>query len=397
MVSKSYFCGPASASAGLALLLLLALAGCEEGVDSSPQTPVVTVAPAADSGDAGSAPRFVVRAAPAPRADLAVGVKFTPSGCELVNAPASVTIAAGKTEAPLAVSTSGAGMGEAGCEVTAEIVAGTGYTVGAPASATLTLNEQAPVPQEPALPVVTIAADAPSVTEGDELSFTLTATPAPPADLTVTVHWSQEGSFLPANPRDTVSIPTTGTAELKVSVPDDDRDEQAGSVTATVAAGSGYTVGTQGAATVKVTDNDPAAGGGPISTPPPRSEPPAPQQPEVSISTAATSVAEGGTVSFTLTAEPAPLSDLSVKLSWTWQRYSSHTKIVQQEYQGPSPVTISASSSTATHTVTAPDDSVKQIGPAYPSYLIGRVEPGNGYVPALRPKDHKTIRLTDND
>ena len=392
MVSKSYFCGPAWVSAGLALLLLLALAGCEEGVDSSPQTPVVTVAPAADSGDAGSAPRFVVRAAPAPRADLAVGVKFTPSGCELVDAPASVTIAAGKTEAPLAVSTSGAGMGEAGCEVTAEIVAGTGYTVGASASATLTLSEQAPVPQEPALPVVTIAADAPSVTEGDELSFTLTATPAPPADLTVTVGWSQEGSFLPASPRDTVIISTTRTAKLTETIPNDGVDRQDGSVTVSVAAGSGYTVGTPGEATVTVIDSGPAAGGAPISTPPPRPDPPAPREPEVRISTEATSVTEGQPVSFTLTADPVPLSDLSVKLSWTWQRPSGPRSIELLDHTGPSPVAISASSSTATLTVTAPNDLVKQTGPAY---LIGRVERGTGYVPARIA--HKSIPLTDND
>ena len=396
MVSKSYFCRlcrPAWVSAGLALLLLLALAGCEESVDSSPQTPVVTVAPAADSADAGGTPRFVVRAAPAPRADLAVGVKVTPSGCQLVDAPASVTIAAGKTEAPLAVSTSGAGMGEAGCEVTAEIVAGAGYTVGAAASATLTLNEQKAGPQAPPQPVVTIAADASSVTEGEELSFTLTATPAPKADLTVTVQWTQQGSFLPASPRDTVIISTTGTAELTETIPDDGVDEHDGSVTATVTveAGSGYTVGPQRAATVTVTDSGPAAGGGPISTPP-RSEPPAPKQPVVRISTAATSVTEGQPVSFTLTADPAPLADLSVKLSWTWQRYSGPAKIELKSYQGPSPVTISASASTATLSITAPNDFVKQTGPAY---LIGRVKPGTGYEPHRIPS--KSILLTDND
>jgi len=392
MVSKSYFCRPAWVSAGLALLLLLALAGCEEGVDSSPQTPVVTVAPAADSADAGGTLRFVVRAAPAPRADVAVGVKITPSGCQLVDAPASVTIAAGKTEAPLAVSTSGAGMGEAGCEVTAEIVAGAGYTVGAPASATLTLNERAPVPQEPALPVVTIAADAESVTEGDELSFTLTATPAPQADLTVTVRWSQEGSFLPASPRDTVIISTTGTAKLTATIPNDGVGGQGGSVTVSVEAGSGYTVGTEGEATVTVIDSGPAAGGGPISTPPPRPEPPAPREPEVRITTEATSVTEGQPVSFTLTADPVPPSDLSVKLSWTVQRISDSPRptVTYYDFQGPSPVTISASASTATLTVTAPTDIVT---PTVLAYLIGTVQPGTGYVPHRIPSE--TIPLTD--
>ena len=69
-------------------------------------------------------------------------------------------------------------MGAQGCLVTATIDAGDGYAVGegagAAASATLTMQ-----------PVVTIAAGTSPVTEGSPVSFTLTAAPAPVADLTV--------------------------------------------------------------------------------------------------------------------------------------------------------------------------------------------------------------------
>ncbi len=386
-------------SAGLALvLLLLALAGCRVGTDSASQTPVVTIAAAADSVAADSPLWFVVRAAPAPRADLVVGVTIKQSGCELTNAPTSVTIAAGKKEAMLQVQAAAAGVGPEGCTVTAAIAAGEGYRKGdaASARATLTPNGQIPEAEEPAPPEVTIEANASTVTEGGEVSFTLTATPAPRSDLTVTVRWSGDGSFLPASPPETATIPATGTFELKVTIPDNRVDEQDGSVTVTVEAGTGYTVGTQGAATVEVTDNDPAANGGPAA-PPPRSEPPAPQKPVVSIATEATSVTEGGTVSFTLTADPAPSSDLSVNLLWSVARLVSTTTprsyaTTHHYFQGPAPVTISASSSTATVAVTAPDDNVKNPGRAA---VGGRVDDGTGYVPELIPVAF--VGLIDND
>ena len=93
MVRESYFRLPARVPAGLALLLLLALAGCQQGVGSGSQTPVVTIARAADAAErvaAGTPLQFVVRAAPAPRADLTVAVTFTftSPGCELTGCAA---------------------------------------------------------------------------------------------------------------------------------------------------------------------------------------------------------------------------------------------------------------------------------------------------------------------
>ncbi|MDE0025866.1 MAG: hypothetical protein OXP69_15755 [Spirochaetaceae bacterium] len=352
-------------------------------------------AAAADPVAADSPLQFVVRAAPAPRADLVVGVTITAPGCTLTNAPTSVTIAAGKTETRLRVSADAAGAGSNGCTVTAAIDAGEGYRKGDAASARATLP---PIEQEPPPPQVTIEANASTVTEGSEVSFTLTATPAPQADLTVTVNWWQEGEFLPASRQDKVIIPTTGTFELTETIPDDGDDEQDGSVTVSVVAGSGYTVGTKGEATVAVMDRGPAAGGGTISTPPPRSEPPAPQLPEVSIATDAWSVTEGATVPFTLTAEPAPPSDLSVNVLWQVSRnVKSKTKpnswvVTHYPIPGESPVTIPASSSTVTVFVTAPDDNVKNPGIAA---LGGQVEEGTGYVPELIPV--AVIGMIDND
>ena len=330
MARESYFCRPAWAPAGLALLLLLALAGCREGMGSGSQTPVVTIAPAAGPVAADSPLQFVVRAAPAPRADLAVGVTITPSGCELIDPPTSVTIAAGKTEAMLTVSTNSAGMGEAGCEVTAAIAEGEGYRPGnaaaASASATVTPERQTPEPQVPGQPVVTVVANASTVTGGREVSFTLTATPAPASDLTVTVRWSEQGSFLPASAPETVTIPTTGTVELKKAIPDDRVDEQDGSVTVTVEAGSGYTVGTQRAATVAITNG--------VT---PSAPPPAPSGPLVRIHGGIGGVTEGTAVGFGVSARPNP--DLPLTVNVRCSQKGTHGKGADV-LDGPPPSTV---------------------------------------------------------
>ena len=151
--------------------------------------------------------------------------------------------------------------------------------------------------QQPAtLPVVTVAADTVSVTEGGTAAFTLTATPPPPADLTVTVGVSATGDYGIAAESRTVTIPTTGSFTLTLATTGDTADEPDGSVTVTVADGPGYTVGSSASGTVAVRDDD---------------EP----LPEVTIAAGASPVTEGGDAVFTLTASPLPASPLSVSVT----------------------------------------------------------------------------------
>ena len=73
--------------------------------------------------------------------------------------------------------------------------------------------------------------------------FTLTASPAPDAPLAVEVAVSQDGDFGAATGARTVTIPTGGgTVDMPGATADDDADEPDGSVTVTLAAGSGYTL-----------------------------------------------------------------------------------------------------------------------------------------------------------
>ncbi len=140
----------------------------------------------------------------------------------------------------------------------AQIVAGEGYTLGDPSGVTLPLLDD----DGSATPVVSVTGGS-DVTEGGDATFTVTASPAPASNLNVSVTVSQSGDFGPATGQRTVTIPTTGSATLRVATTDDQTDEADGSVTATVNAGSDYTVSsTQGAATVSVADNDDASSTG---------------------------------------------------------------------------------------------------------------------------------------
>ena len=389
---SSYFLPFGLGRAGLVLLLLLVLAGCA-GMGSGSQTPVVTIEREAERVAAGSPVHFLVRAAPAPRAALTIGVKITSSGCELTRAPRSVTIVAGESQATLMVTT-GTQVGDAGCVVTAAIAGGAGYRKSdgdaASASATVTPEQtrEPREPREPMLPVVTIMETAKSVAEGSPVSFTLTATPPPASDLPVTVRWSEIGSFLPSSPPETVTIPRTGTVELTETIPDDSADEVDGSVTVAVEPGSDYRVGSPGSATVAVADNDQAPTGATPSPPPPTTgEPQGPQGPQgatgptvsVGIAADASSVTEGETASFTVTADPAPLSDLVVNFS-VGAAYTVEEPMLVLDVGWLDSisltVTISASSSTATYSIGTPDDGK----PQRTAYVTVTVAPGTGYV-----------------
>ena len=127
------------------------------------------------------------------------------------------------------------------------------WTTNAP---TLKVSLGGVVKTGPSVPEVSVTAGV-GVTEGGDATFTVTASPAPASNLSVGVTVSSIGDYGAATGTRTVTVPTTGSATLTVSTADDDAAEADGSVTATVEAGSGYTVSaSQGAATVAVRDDD---------------------------------------------------------------------------------------------------------------------------------------------
>ena len=111
----------------------------------------------------------------------------------------------------------------------------------------------------PTVPEIAIIADGP-VTEGDTATFTVTAAPAPLADVVVNVSITQgtDDAYLPATLPTSVTITTGATeATLSVAIPDDSTDEPNGVLTVTVTSGTGYTVSaTAGSASLTVRDDD---------------------------------------------------------------------------------------------------------------------------------------------
>ena len=98
-------------------------------------------------------------------------------------------------------------------------------------------------------------------TEGEAVQFTLQAVPAPASPFDVTLTVSQDGDHVAAKDLGsrTVTVPVSGTVTVSVPTVDDDADELAGTVTAALEAGSGYTLGATSSLAVEVADNDETA------------------------------------------------------------------------------------------------------------------------------------------
>ena len=139
--------------------------------------------------------------------------------------------------------------------------AGTGYTVGAAGSHTLTIADNDDTRAGEAVrPAVTIAGGS-AVTEGADALFTLRADPAPAAALPVQVEIGRERDYVAQGDLGTRTVtipPGKSSVAFTVATVDDEKPEMTGAVTARVKEGedSDYAPAPDGAAKVKVHDND---------------------------------------------------------------------------------------------------------------------------------------------
>ncbi|MYI87244.1 MAG: hypothetical protein F4074_01335, partial [Synechococcus sp. SB0672_bin_10] len=152
----------------------------------------------------------------------------------------------------------------------------------------------------------------PPVFEGADAIFTLIASPAPSSPITVTVDVTDGGDFATDGQTGsrTVTLGTDGTGSLTVTTVNDNTDEPEGYISATVQAGSDYTVGSPSSASTWVCDNDLSA-----------------EQEQESqetlcatpglLLTSAVGSTEGAPLAFTLAALRAPVPQMSVTLSVT--------------------------------------------------------------------------------
>ena len=317
--------------------------------------PEITISGAAAVSE-GTAAEFTVTASVAPASDLTVNLAVSESvGSDYVasadEGAKTVTISANTTSAPYSVPTQDDTTDEPNGTVTVRVTTGTGYTVGTTSSAHVAVNDDDGAAIT--TPEITISGAA-AVTEGTPAGFTVTASPAPASDLTVNLAVSESAGSDYVAPGDegakTVTIAANATsAPWSVPTQGDSVDEPNGSVTVQVATGTGYTVGTTNFARVAVNDDDDAP-------PPPPPPPITPSVPAITIS-GGTAVTEGTAAEFTVTANPAPASDLAVNLTVS---ESAGSDYVAPGDEGAKTVTINANAATTTWSVPTQGDGVDE-------------------------------------
>ena len=268
-----------------------------------------------------------------------------------ISGAGSLQVSAGASSASIPVSIIDDSTDEPNETVRLSLTSGSGYRLGARTVHTLTITDNDDPP--PATPVVSISGGG-TITEGGTATFNLSATPAPPSQITVNVNVVDSGSFAGSGQAGSrqVTIGAGGSGTLTVTTDNDSTDEPDGSLTATIASGQGYSPSSSsGSASVAVNDDD---------LPPPT--------PAVSISGGG-AITEGGTATFTLTASPAPQGSISVTVNVT-----QSGNFARGGQTGTRRITIGGSG-TATFSVTTNNDSTDEPNGS----ISAAIRSGTGY------------------
>ena len=272
-----------------------------------------------------------------------------------------MTISADQTTGHLYVLSEDDAIDEPSGSVTATLQARSGYTLGASVSASVQVKDNDPPP------TITIAAVTTAVTEGQPAVFTVTANPAPADDLTVNLrardagawfYWPEKagvGTFLHSYyVNATVTIPG-GTSSVNYELPtrDDNFHENGASVSVSLKPRGGYSLGNPKEAWVRVNDNDP-------------------DLPIITIA-AGPLVTEGTPSAFTITANRAPVSNLTVNLHVAEYGFGDH---VAPGETGIKQVTIPAGDRSARYSVATVDDTTHE----GQGHVTVNLRSGDGYV-----------------
>ncbi|MCY3786458.1 MAG: hypothetical protein OXG47_07005, partial [bacterium] len=262
--------------------------------NDDPPTPEISVTAGSAVNEGGSA-SFTITASPKPASPLTVSFSVAQAGDFGVSTGTQTVAIPTSGSASVSVATTDDAADEPSGSVSVTLKTGTGYSVSAALSTAAVVvfdNDDPPTPTAEVEPELRITGGS-GVTEGNAASFTITANPKPSAPITVTLAVAQTGAFGVATGTKTINIPTSGRKFYSVSTTDDGLDEADGSVTVTLKAGTGYTLAASKQATVRVADDD---------------------VPVISVN-AGEAISEGGTASFTITADPALAAPLTVSLT----------------------------------------------------------------------------------
>ena len=176
----------------------------------------------------------------------------------------------------------------------------------------------------------------------------------------------------------TVSM-TGGAGAIPITILQDQMDDDGETIILTLIAANGYAVGTQGSATITITNDD-------GTTPPPST------LPVVSI-TGGGGVTEGEEASFTVTATPAPAPGTTISVN---VRISASGDFASGGQTGSRSITIDASGTTS-FTVTTEDDTTQEED----GRITATVQRGSGYTPhsttasaSVTVADDEVVRLS---
>lgn len=299
---------------------------------------------------------------------LSVDVEVRQSGDYVADASVvgsqAIEFAEGEETAMLTVATMDDDIDEPSGLVMATLRRGVGYLPVVPLAVEVGIKDNDGTPD----PEVAITASAASIVEGEDVMFTLTRT-SMSGVLSVNVEVTQTGDYVNIIGIYIVDF-TDGeaTASLTVATVDDDTDESNGVVMATLVQGVGYSVGTPPSAEVGVIDND----GMP--------------DPEVSISTTATTVAEGTSAEFTLMRASAwGMLSVDVEVSQEGDYVADASAI------GSRTIEFADGEATATLTVETIDDDTDESNGS----ITATLKQGAGY--SVGTSASAVVEVTDND
>ena len=227
----------------------------------------------------------------------------------------------------------------------------------------------------PSTPEANFGASASSAAEGaGTQNIAVNLSPAPSAN--VTVNYTLSGgatrgtdysiSGVTSN-SGTITVGTSGTANIPVAITDDSTVEGSETVVLTLTSGTGYNVGTTRAThTLTITDNDRATA-----------------TPEFTI-TGGSAVTEGGDASFVISSNPAPSSSITVAYTVS----QSGAFVASGQLGGK---TRSVSGSSTTFTISTEDDNVDEANGS----VTVTLDNGNGYT--VGNSNSATVTVNDDD
>ncbi len=300
---------------------------------------------------------------PAPATDITVRYTVSgsaTSGSDYTTLTGSVSVSSGTASVNIPVTITDDSVDDDDETIILTLSAGGNfYTLGSTSVHTATITDN---DDPPAVPVLTIAGGS-AVTEGTDASFTVTATPNVSGTVALSYTVAQTGDFVAAGDIGTTSVSFSGgTGTITIATVGDSTDEANGSVTVTLNAGSGYTLGGANTASVTVNDDD---------------------VPELTI-TAGSAVTEGTAASFTVSASPNAASEITVKYTVTQSgAFVSAGKLSAQ--------TVPLSGGTATITVPTVGDSTDEANGS----VTVTLNDGTGYT--LGGAKTATVNVNDDD